>query len=62
MTIQIGSTVVIDDNRNLVNISSGAIVGVQSAGNVVGAGATTINFIGLGNTFNYTTSSKIIYI
>lgn len=62
MAIKISGTTVVDDSRNLVNLNSGAIVGVQSAGSVVGAGATTINFIGAGNTFNYNPSTKTLDI
>ena len=38
------------DGSNLSNIISG--VGIQSAGVVVGTGITTLNFIGVGNTFS----------
>ncbi len=37
------------DGSSLSNIISG--VGIQSAGNVIGYGFTTLNFIGAGNTF-----------
>jgi hypothetical protein len=38
------------DGSNLSNIISG--VGIQSAGFVVGTGITTLNFVGVGNTFS----------
>lgn len=60
MAIKISGTTVFDDSRNLVNLNSGAIVGVQSGGNVVGAGATTLNFIGAGNTFYYNVGTKTL--
>ena len=60
MAIKISGTTVVDDSRNLVNLNSGAIVGVQSGGNVVGAGATTLNFIGAGNTFYYDAGTKTL--
>jgi len=60
MAIKISGTTVVDDSRNLVNLNSGAIVGVQSGGNVVGAGATTLNFIGAGNTFYYNAGTKTL--
>lgn len=37
------------DGSKLSNVISG--VGIQSSGNVIGYGITTLNFIGLGNTF-----------
>jgi len=60
MAIKISGTTVVDDSRNLVNLNSGAIVGVQSAGSVVGAGVTTLNFIGAGNTFYYNAGTKTL--
>lgn len=62
MAIKISGTTVVDDSRNLVNINSGTIAGIQSGGSIVGAGATTINFIGIGNTFNYNPSTKTLDI
>jgi len=62
MAIKISGTTVVDDSRNLVNINSGTIAGIQSGGSVVGAGATTINFIGAGNTFSYNPSTKTLDI
>jgi len=62
MAIKIQGTTVIDDSRNLVNINTGTIAGIQSGGSVVGAGATTINFIGAGNTFSYNPSTKTLDI
>lgn len=43
-------------------ISDGAIIGIQSAGTRVGAGATTLNFIGAGNTFAYNAGTKTLDI
>jgi len=60
MAIKISGTTVFDDSRNLVNLNTGAIVGVQSGGNTVGAGATTLNFIGAGNTFHFNPSTKTL--
>jgi hypothetical protein len=62
MAIKISGTTVIDDSRNLTNINSGAVLGIQSAGNAVGAGATTLNFIGAGNTFSYNAGTKTLDI
>ena len=62
MAIKISGTTVFDDSRNLVNLNTGAVVGVQSGGNVVGAGATTLNFIGTGNTFSYNAGTKTLDI
>ena len=62
MAIKIGGTTVIDDSRNLTNINSGAILGIQSAGISTGVGATTLNFIGAGNTFAYNPSTKTLDI
>ena len=58
MAIKISGTTVIDDSRNLTNINSGAVIGIQSAGLAVGSGATTLNFIGAGNTFAYNAGTK----
>ena len=54
MAIKISGTTVIDDGRALVNLSSGLGVGIQSGGDLVGYGATILNFIGAGNTVSYT--------
>jgi len=62
MAIQIGGTTVIDNSRSLQNITGGAILGIQSAGTVVGSGATTLNFIGAGNTFAYDEGTKTLDI
>jgi len=62
MAIKISGTTVIDDSGNLTNINSGAIIGIQSAGNAIGAGATTLNFIGAGNTFSYSAGTKTLDI
>jgi len=63
MAIKIVGTTVIDDSRNLTNINSGAILGIQSSGTVVGSGATTLNFVGAGNTtFSYNAGTKTLDI
>lgn len=62
MAIKIGGTTVIDDSRNLTNINSGVVIGIQSAGSIVGSGATTLNFIGTGNTFAYNAGTKTLDI
>ncbi len=62
MAIQIGGTTVIDNSRSLQNITGGAILGIQSAGTVVGSGATVLNFIGAGNTFAYNAGTKTLDI
>jgi hypothetical protein len=49
MAIKIGGTTVITDGRQLVNISSGLGVGIQSGGQQVGTGITQLNFTGSGN-------------
>jgi len=61
MAIKISGTTVIDDSRNLVNIT-GLGVGIQSAGNSVGSGVTILNFIGAGNTFSVTNGVAAISI
>jgi hypothetical protein len=60
MAIKIGGTTVIDDSRNLTNINSGAIIGVSSALGPVGSGATTLRFVGAGNTFFYDQSTRTL--
>ena len=47
---------------NVTTISGGAILGIQSGGQSVGAGATTLNFIGTGNTFSYNAGTKTLDI
>lgn len=49
MAIKISGTTVITDSRQLVNISSGLGVGIQSGGQQVGTGITQLNFTGSGN-------------
>lgn len=60
MAIQIGGTTVVTDSRGITNITSGVIVGVQSGGTRIGAGATTLNFIGSGNTVQYNAGTNTI--
>jgi hypothetical protein len=43
-------------------ISDGAVIGIQSAGQSVGTGVTTLNFIGAGNTFAYDEGTKTLDI
>lgn len=43
-------------------ISDGAVIGIQSAGTAIGSGATTLNFIGAGNTFAYNAGTKTLDI
>lgn len=62
MAIKIGGNTVITDTRGITNIVSGVVVGVQSAGTAVGTGATTLNFIGVGNTFQYNAGTNTIDI
>lgn len=62
MAIKISGTTVINDSRGLTNIASGAIIGIQSAGQYVGAGATTLNFIGAGNSLRYIPATNTIDI
>lgn len=57
MAIKISGTTVITDSRQLVNISSGLGVGIQSGGQQVGSGITQLNFTGSGN--NITSGSGI---
>lgn len=45
---RVNNTPVITSGRGLVNIASGAIVGINSNGIYVGAGLTTLNFVGSG--------------
>jgi len=46
MAIKIGGTTIVTDGRGVTNITSGVIVGVKSDGTYLGAGATTLNFVG----------------
>lgn len=78
MAIKVSGTTVIDDSRNIQNVGiisatsinatnisitgGGAILGIQSGGVLVGSGATTLNFIGTGNTFAYNAGTKTLDI
>lgn len=62
MAIKVGGVTVVDDSRGLSNIASGAVVGIQSAGTTIGAGATTLNFVGSGNSISYDSSTNTIDI
>jgi hypothetical protein len=62
MAIKVGGVTVIDDGRNLSNISGGAITGIQSGGTAIGAGATTLNFTGSGNELTYNAGTNSIDI
>ena len=46
MAIKIGGTTIVTDGRGVTNITSGVIVGIKSDGTYVGAGRTTLNFVG----------------
>jgi len=46
------------DGSKLSNIITG--VGIQSAGNVIGYGVSTLNFIGIGNTFAYNPATNTV--
>jgi hypothetical protein len=60
MAIKIGGTTVVTDGRGLSNITSGAIIGIQSGGTYLGAGATTLNFVGAGNSLRYISATNTI--
>ena len=62
MAIKVGGVTVVDDGRNLSNIAGGAITGIQSGGQTVGAGATTLNFTGSGNALTYNAGTNSIDI
>ena len=62
MAIKVGGVTVVDDGRNLSNISGGAITGIQSGGTAIGAGATTLNFTGSGNQLTYNSGTNTIDI
>jgi hypothetical protein len=60
MAIKVGGVTVVDDGRNLSNIAGGAITGIQSGGQTIGAGATTLNFTGSGNQLTYNAGTNTI--
>lgn len=60
MAIKVGGVTVVDDGRNLSNIAGGAITGIQSGGQTIGAGATTLNFTGSGNELTYNAGTNTI--
>ena len=62
MAIKVGGVTVVDDGRNLSNIAGGAITGIQSGGQTIGAGATTLNFTGSGNELTYNSGTNTIDI
>lgn len=62
MAIKVGGVTVVDDSRGLSNIASGAVVGIQSAGTRIGVGATTLNFVGSGNSISYNSGTNTIDI
>ena len=62
MAIKVGGVTVVDDSRGLSNIASGAVVGIQSAGTAIGTGATTLNFVGSGNSITYNSGTNSIDI
>lgn len=59
-SIKINNINVINSSRGLQNITSGAIVGINSNGQYIGAGTTTLDFVGVGISVRYNdTSNKI---
>lgn len=46
--------------QNLETFAAG--VGISSSGTVIGAGVTTLNFIGIGNTFSYNSETNSVDI
>ena len=62
MAIKVGGVTVVDDGRNLSNIAGGAITGIQSGGQTIGAGATTLNFTGSGNELTYNAGTNTVDI
>ena len=62
MAIKVGGVTVVDDGRNIANIAGGAITGIQSGGQTIGAGATTLNFTGSGNELTYNSGTNTIDI
>lgn len=50
---RVNNTTVITSSRDLRNISSGAIIGINSNGSYIGAGTTTLDFVGAGASIRY---------
>ena len=59
MAIKIGGTTIVTDSRGVSNITSGVIVGINSDGTYVGAGRTTLNFVGSAVSVRAVDSSRI---
>jgi len=57
-----GNVPVIDFNRRLLNITAGAIVGINSNGIYVGAGLTTLDFVGTGVSVRVNNSTSRIEV
>lgn len=57
-----GNVPVIDFNRRLLNITAGAIVGINSNGTYVGAGLTTLDFVGTGVSVRVNNSTSRIEV
>lgn len=50
---RVNNTTVITSGRDLRNIASGAIIGINSNGSYIGAGTTTLDFVGAGASVRY---------
>lgn len=62
MAIQIGGTTVINNSRALTNIQGGVITTIKSEGVAIGTGATTLNFTGSGDGYEYNPSTNTITV
>ena len=63
LAVALGVGVPADDSVSPAKLTSGAKgVGIQSAGTVIGAGVTQLNFVGTGNTFLFNSSTNTIDI
>lgn len=58
----VGSIPVITQTRGLSNITSGVIAGINSNGLYVGAGVTTLNFVGAGASVRHNTDENTIEV
>jgi hypothetical protein len=59
-SFQINNVPVVNSSRGLQNITSGAIIGINSNGQYIGAGTTTLDFVGTGASVRLNqTSNKI---
>lgn len=59
---RVNNVPVITVSRGLSNIASGAIVGINSNGTYIGAGSTTLNFVGTGASVRFSVSSNSIEV